>query len=333
MGRVIDRTSRWLTFAAAAWIVAALAGCAWIDTQQRAKVYKPTPGTMADWKPVSAHDEPLWIDLPVDKHADNSVNKGAGEGADEGAGEGANRSVDTPPRAAHSGAAPERLRAIWIAADAPDAPAVLYLHGTFRNMYFNQPKIAAIHEAGFSVLAIDYRGWGESSKLLPSEASIMQDAEAAWAEFARRVPQPRRRVLFGHSMGSGVAIELALRYRNPLGYGAVVVESAMTSMPDLVRDINPFGILLVPLVTQQFDSIEKIDRIDAPKWFLSGSADKTVPPQQTQRLYDTAHEVKHLVWFEGGSHSGLHTQYAQRYRTVWREIAAALRERSTARSH
>ena len=62
--RVIDRTSRWLAAAAAAWIVAALAGCAWIDTQQRAKVYKPTAGTMADWKPVSAHDEAFWIELP-----------------------------------------------------------------------------------------------------------------------------------------------------------------------------------------------------------------------------------------------------------------------------
>lgn len=263
---------------------------------------------MADWKPVSAHDEPFWIDLPTSRSADDGAN----------------------PAATHAGAPPERLRAIWIPADAPDAPAVLYLHGTFRNIYFNQPKIAAIHGAGFSVLAIDYRGWGESSKLLPSEVSIMEDAEAAWAEFARRAPQPQLRVLYGHSMGSGVAIELALRHRNPPGYGALVVESAMTSMPDLVRDINPFGILLVPLVTQQFDSIDKIGRIDAPKWFLSGTADKTVPPRQTQRLYDAAHEAKQLVWFEGGSHSGLHTEFAQRYRTVWQDIAAWLRGQVTA---
>ena len=310
--RVIDRTSRWLAAAAAAWIVAALAGCAWIDTQQRAKVYKPTAGTMADWKPVSAHDEAFWIELPGDADAPDTANERA------------------TPAVARGASAPERLRAIWIPADAAGAPAVLYLHGTFRNMYFNRPKIAAIHDAGFSVLAIDYRGWGESTKLLPSEQTIMQDAEAAWAELARRAPQPALRVLFGHSMGSGVAVELALRHRDPPGYGALVVESAMTSMPDLVRDVNPFGILVVPLVTQQFRSIDKIGRIDAPKWFLSGTADKTVPPQQTQRLYDAAHEPKHLVWFEGGSHSGLHTEFAQRYRAVWRDIAAGLRAPVTA---
>ena len=138
------------------------------------------------------------------------------------------------------------------------------------------------------------------------------------------------RGIFGHSMGSGVAVELALRHREPPGYGALVLESAMTSMPDLVRDINPFGILLVPLVTQQFASIDKIDRIDAPKWFLSGTADKTVPPQQTQRLYDAAPEPRHLVWFEGGSHSGLHNEFEARYRAVWREIAATLRNDNVA---
>lgn len=256
---------------------------------------------MADWQPVSAHDEPIWID------------------------------IDTAPPAASSDAAPERLRAIWVPAGDADAPAVLYLHGTFRNVYFNRPKIAAIHAAGFSVLAIDYRGWGESSKLLPSEETILQDAEAAWTTFTRRVPQPQSRVIFGHSMGSGVAVELALRHREPLGYGALVLESGMTSMPDLVRDINPFGILLVPLVTQQFASLDKIGRIDAPKWFLSGTADKTVPPQQTQRLFDAAREPKHLVWFEGGTHSGLHNEFEARYRAVWQEVAEALRNDNLAR--
>ena len=297
-GWVIDRATRGFAMAAATWIVAALTGCAWIDAQQRAKVYKPAAGSMADWQPISTHDEPIWIDIDA--------------------------------AATRAGAAPERLRAIWIPADAADAPAVLYLHGTFRNVYFNRPKIAAIHAAGFSVLAIDYRGWGESTKLLPSEATIMQDAEAAWAAFTRRVPQPQSRVIFGHSMGSGVAVELALRHREPLGYGALVLESGMTSMPDLVRDINPFGILLAPLVTQQFASIDKIGRIEAPKWFLSGTADKTVPPQQTQRLYDAAIEPKHLVRFEGGSHSGLHNEFAARYRAAWQEVAATLREETVA---
>lgn len=319
MGRTdgwVERTARWLAWAAAAWIVAALAGCAWIDEQQRAKVYKPTRGTLADWQPVTARDEAFWIELPADAGTTD-----AAPGATSGA-------VSSASLGAHP--ASDRLRAIWIPADEPGAPAVLYLHGTFRNMFYNRPKIAAIHDAGFSVLAIDYRGWGESSPLLPSEPSIMADAEAAWSEFARRVPRPSQRVIFGHSMGSGVAVELAVRHRDPPGYAALVVEAAITSMPDVIRDFNPFGILLVPLVTQQFASIDKIGCIDAPKWFLAGTADKTVPPQQTQRLYDAASAPRHLVWFEGGSHSGLHREFAERYRTVWQDVAASLAHESAA---
>jgi pimeloyl-ACP methyl ester carboxylesterase len=270
--------------------VAGLAGCAWIDATQRAKGYRPSPGTLADWTPITAQDEPLWLELP----------------------------------AAPTGAAPQRLRALWIPAADPAAPSVLYLHGTFRNVFQNRPKIAAIHAAGFSVLAVDYRGWGESSTLLPSEQTILEDGEVAWAELARRARQPDSRVIFGHSMGSGVAVELALRHRSPASYGALVLESGITSGPDVVRDYGAFGAVLAPLVTQQFASIEKIGRIDAPKWFLSGSADKTVPPQQTRALYAAAREPKFIEIFEGGSHSGLHKEFEQRYRAVWQEVAAGL---------
>ena len=301
--------------AGAAWVlaafvllgIAATSGCAWIDTQQRARGYRPTPGTMADWRPITERDEALWLDLPATAAAAP-----------------AERPVDAPAEK-RPAETQQRLRALWIPADDPAAPVVLYLHGTFRNVFQNRPKIAAIRSAGLSVLAVDYRGWGESTTLLPSEQSIVEDAEVAWIELKRRAAKPDSRVIFGHSMGSGVAVELALRHRDPLGYGALVVESGMTSMPEMVRDYGAIGVVLAPLVTQQFASIEKIGGIDAPKWFLSGTADRTVPPQQTQRLYDAARGVKHIEMFEGGSHSGLHREFEQRYQAIWRDVAASVR--------
>ncbi len=284
------RARVWLATGALALGVAALPGCAAIDAQQREKVYRPTPGTLADWKPITARDEAVWLEMP----------------------------------AAEPGAPAQRLRAMWIPAADPAAPSVLYLHGTFRNMFQNRPKIAAISAAGFSVLAVDYRGWGESTSLLPSEESITQDSEVAWAEFTRRAPRVDSRVIFGHSMGSGVAVELALRHRDPPAYGALVLESAMTSMPDMLRDYGAIGVILAPLVTQQFASIDKIAGISVPVWFMSGSADKVVPPRQTQRLYDATVGVKHIEMFEGGSHSGLHQEFEQRYQAVWRGVAASL---------
>ena len=287
---------RWLVAGMALW--SGLAGCAWIDAEQRLRVYRPTPGTMSDWQSVTGRDEAFWIEVPPAR----------------------------PGEPAH------RLRALWLAQGAPAAPTVLYLHGTFRNVFQNRPKIAAIYAAGFSVLAVDYRGWGESTSVLPSEASIMQDTELAWAELARRSQNPHSRVIFGHSMGSGAAVELALRHREPPAYGALVLESAMTSLPDMLRDYNALGVLLVPLVTQQFASGEKIDRIGPPKWFLSGTADNLVPTRQTQALFDAAQGEKHIVLFEGGSHSGLHKEFEQRYQAVWREVAETLREEGSAKS-
>jgi hypothetical protein len=95
-------------------------------------------------------------------------------------------------------------------------------------------------------------------------------------------------------------------------------------MPDMIRDYGAVGVVLAPLVTQQFASIDKIAAITAPKWFLSGTADNTVPSQQTTTLYNAARGVKHLELFEGGSHSGLHREFEQRYQSVWRDVAASL---------
>jgi pimeloyl-ACP methyl ester carboxylesterase len=280
--------------------LALLPGCAWLDVKQRGWIYRPTPGLLSDWQPITAADEPIWLLRPADKVGD----------------------------------APQRLRAIWVpggdsGADRT-APSVLYLHGTFRNMFQNRSKIAAIHAAGFSVLAVDYRGWGESSTVLPSEASIVEDAELAYAEWQRRAPNPAARILFGHSMGSGVAVELALRHRAPAGYAALVLESAMTSMPDIARAQGVLGSVAAWLTTQQFASINKIDQISVPKWFLSGTADNTVPSRQTERLYRAAHDPRQLVLFEGGTHSGLAAEFEDRYRAVWLDVAAVVKGRPPA---
>ena len=272
-------------------LVSALSGCAWLDVKQRGWIYRPTSGQWGDWQAISPHDEPIWLTRPSER---------AGEPA-------------------------QRLRAVWVPGPTPTAPSVLYLHGTFRNLFQNRSKIAAIHAAGFSVLALDYRGWGESSVALPSEASIVEDAELAYAEWQRRVPDPAARILFGHSMGSGVAVELALRHREPAGYAALVLESAMTSMPDIARDQGVLGSVAAWLTTQQFASIDKIDQISAPKWFLSGTADNTVPSRQTERLYAAAHDPRQLVLFEGGSHSGLADEFETRYQAVWQDVASTVR--------
>lgn len=278
------------------WILVALAmsGCAWMDAKQRELIDRPTPGVLAQWEAITPTDQPLWL-----------------EGGRPGL----------------------RLRALWVPQADPQAPAELYLHGTFRNLFQNRAKIAAIHAAGFAVLAVDYRGWGESTPDLPSEATIVQDAEIAWGEFVQRVPQAGSRVIYGHSMGSAAAVQLAWQHRGGGEYGALVLESAFTSMPDIARDRGGITALLGSLSTQHFNSLARIADIAGPKWFLTGTADRTVPTAHSQRLYDAASEPRHLVVFHGGSHSRLHEQDAPRYQATWHEVAAALAAASLQAGH
>lgn len=273
-----------------------LNACAWLDLKQRELVYRPTPGVLADWQAISPQDTPLWLDQPAAKG--------------------------------------HRLRALWIPQADPSAPVVLYLHGTFRNLFQNGPKIRPIHNAGFSVLAVDYRGWGESTPITPSESSIMADAEVAWEALRSLAPHAQHRVIYGHSMGSGVAVELAQRHGTPPRYGALVLEAAFTSMPDVAQDHSLLASVLAGwLSDEQFASIDKIGHITPPKWILTGDQDRTVPTHHSLRLCQAAQPPCTLVVFPGGSHSRLHSEFPERYAAVWQTIRQALNATPPAAQH
>src|SRR5690606_28675895 len=105
----------------------------------------------------------------------------------------------------------EKVRAWYVPQPQPDAPAVLYLHGTRWNLNDSTFRIERWVDMGYAVLAIDYRGFGESSPRLPSQSSTTMDARAALQELARRQPLPQLRFVYGHSLGGAVAVALASR--------------------------------------------------------------------------------------------------------------------------
>ncbi|MGP1615731.1 MAG: alpha/beta hydrolase, partial [Pollutimonas bauzanensis] len=93
----------------------------------------------------------------------------------------------------------DKVRAWYLPNADPGAPTVLYLHGSRWNLNGSAFRMERWAEMGFSVLAIDYRGFGESSPILPSQASATEDAGAALRELARRQPDAARRYVYGHS--------------------------------------------------------------------------------------------------------------------------------------
>ncbi len=269
----------------------AVVGCAWLDTKQRELVLRPTPGRPADFKGLRANDLSFSVDVKS--------------------------SLDEPAGAAHP---PERLHMWWLPHADPQAPTLLYLHGTFRNLYQNLPKIDSLRAAGFSVLAVDYRGWGDSSPIIPSEATIFADAAVAWMQMQQRQPDPRRRVIYGHSMGSGVAVDLASRLHGGTDYSGLILESSFPRLPDVARAIGTLGSIAALFATQEFDSLAKIGKVDAPVLMLHGSADTTVPIGLGRRLFEAAPADTRWVTFEGGSHSGIDRDQPVSYQDVMRSF-------------
>jgi alpha-beta hydrolase superfamily lysophospholipase len=109
----------------------------------------------------------------------------------------------------NSGADAQRIHAWWWPAANPNAPAVLYLHGTRWSLTGQVFRLEQLRDFGFSVLAIDYRGFGKSDGDVPSERTVYEDAHAAWDWLAARQPDPARRFIYGHSLGGAVAVDLA----------------------------------------------------------------------------------------------------------------------------
>ncbi len=279
----------WLVLPFLAWLMAASSGCAWLDMKQRQLALRPSPGRPAD--------------------ADSAQRLRPGD----------ERFLQP------AAAAPNESLALWWLPNAdPQAPALLYLHGTLRSLYGNQPKIDALRDAGFAILAVDYRGWGDSTALVPSEATIDADAWQAWAELQRRQPDPRKRVIFGHSMGGAVAITLASQLKHGRDYGALAVESTFTRLPDVAAVAGFWGRIGAALTTLEFDSLAKIGRVDAPLLMLHGSADNTVAVELGRRLRDAAPPGVRWVEVPGGSHSRLHSDAPEVYRQAFQDLQRIL---------
>jgi fermentation-respiration switch protein FrsA (DUF1100 family) len=133
----------------------------------------------------------------------------------------------------------------------------------------------------------------------------MQDADLAWREFAQHQSDPARRVIYGHSMGSGVAVDLASRLNWPGDYGGLVLESAFTSFDDVAREAGWLARMLAWFNRERFDSASKISRIHAPLLMLHGALDDTIPIQLGKRLFAAANGPKRWVTIEGANHSDL----------------------------
>jgi len=180
---------------------------------------------------------------------------------------------------------------------------LLYLHGNGLNVGANVEHANRFHRLGLSVFLIDYRGYGKSQGDFPSESRVYEDAQLAWDYLVKqRGIKPSQIYIYGHSLGGAIAIDLAVRHPEAAG---LIVEGSFTSaraMVDFqagVYRVFPIDLLL----TQRFDSIAKVDRLQMPVLFIHGSADTVVPTQMSKKLFDAAPEPKQLYIVPDGGHN------------------------------
>ena len=275
--------------AVAALLIALLAafssGCAWLDAKQRHMIFIPTTDIVGTPEDFNLGYDEVWV--PV-------LAKTAG------------------------GEAIEHLQGWWIPAGQPHAPVMLYLHGNDWNIGDSVFNSARLHRLGFSILAIDYRGFGRSEGGFPSESQMYEDAQAAWSYLKMREPQASKRYIYGHSLGGAVAIDLAVK--NPDAAG-LIVESSFTSILDMGR--RGAWLRHLPLdwiLTQRFDSLAKIGKLSMPVLFFHGTADDVIPQEMSERLYAAAPEPKRLVLIPNAGHSGIAVVGLAQYRCAVQEF-------------
>ena len=211
-----------------------------------------------------------------------------------------------------------KLHGLWLPAEKnPDtAPVLLYLHGAKWNVSGSAPRIRRMHDLGFSVLAIDYRGFGKSTRELPSEEMAYEDARVAWDWLAKEHPK-RARYVFGHSLGGAIAIDLASRVEDEQG---VIVEGTFTSIPDVAGSMKWGWLPIGPLITQRFESIKKVAKLQSPLLVVHGANDALINSELGRRLYEAATGRKHFILVEGGSHFSTMSVGQAQYRQALAEF-------------
>jgi alpha-beta hydrolase superfamily lysophospholipase len=229
------------------------------------------------------------------------------------------------PIAAEDGKA-QHIHAWWWPAANRGAPAMLYLHGSRWNLTGQLFRIEQLHDFGFSVLAIDYRGFGQSSAGLPSEQTVYQDAQAAWERLTRLQPEAERRFIYGHSLGGAVAVDLAAHLSEAPSRDAaasgLIVESSFTSLADIARSLTYPWLPVQLLLSQKFDSVDKIAKVHMPVLLVHGTGDRYVPSRFSQALFDAAAQPKKLLLVAGASHNNSIRMGSDEYRQALRELFA-----------
>jgi uncharacterized protein len=187
----------------------------------------------------------------------------------------------------------------WYLPPPKGAPVVVYFHGNGGDVGYRADRLWGLAEAGFGALMVEYRGYADNPGA-PTESGLLADARAALAFLDAQRVAADRRVLYGESLGTGIAVQIAADH--PIG--ALVLEAPYTSISDVAQYHYPW----VPvhwLLHDKFNALAAIGRIKAPILFLYAENDRVVPSRFTRALYVAAPEPKEAWSVAAGDHQDI----------------------------
>lgn len=188
----------------------------------------------------------------------------------------------------------------------PGQKTLVHFHNNRDTMVDGAELARALNARGLGVRLVEYRGYGLSQGAAPSEEGLYADAEAVLDDLAARGVGPRDVVLWGTSLGTGVAAEMARRGRG----AALVLVTPYTSIPDIASAAVPIGGMSL-LVADRFATAEKAPDIRVPTLIIHGDADEVVPFWMGERLAGAIARAR-LVHVVGGRHGDLFAREPER---------------------
>lgn len=196
----------------------------------------------------------------------------------------------------------------WYLPGRDDGHTLLFLHGNAGNISHRLDSLRIFHELGLNVLIIDYRGYGRSGGT-PGEQQSYEDGLLAWQYLTdTRAVAPSRIVIFGRSLGSGVATWLATRTA-PAG---LILESAFTSVPDLARKYYPiFPVRWLARI--RYDSAARLPSVNCPVLIVHSRDDELIPVAHGRALFELARDPKSFLELRG-DHNSAFMLNGQHYR-------------------
>lgn len=187
----------------------------------------------------------------------------------------------------------------WYVEAAADRPIILWCHGNAGNIINRLDNLKLLYQLGLSIFLFDYRSYGKSQSVRPSEKGLYQDAYGAY-DYLTRIRKVRweRIILFGRSLGASVVSELAVQ--RPAS--ALILESPFPSI-EAVAKLHYGGFPAHWLLDAEYRLIDRLPALSLPKLMIHGDRDDIIPIDLGRQVFDAAKQPKEWYVIKGAGHN------------------------------